>query len=350
MSAADLFVNARGEPALAHALAHEIPSADSIDLLCAFVRWHGLRVLMDPLATHCRDGKPLRVITDGLHRVHGTEGARLAGGRRRASEGELRHTSPLACTPRLGFPAEDGLLHGLRWLVEPVEIGTARRRGVERAAVGSGFAGRAGEVRRDLRELLVQPRVPRTTRARPSRRRGSNAPSRHIATMRLDAPLAFLDVEPWPHQREILEKLDVERKRHHRWKNLVVAATGTGKTIVAALDYKRLRAEKTLGPGPAPAVRGAPAGDSEAEPWRVPAGAPRSATSASSMSTAMFRRRWQHVFGSVQSLSQMDLGRLQPDAFDVVIVDEFHRAGALHLQAAARAPEAEAAPRAHRHA
>jgi hypothetical protein len=47
----------------------------------------------------------------------------------------------------------------------------------------------------------------------------------------LEAPLLFLDVEPWPHQREMLEKLAVERERHHRFKNLVVAATGTGKTI-----------------------------------------------------------------------------------------------------------------------
>jgi serine/threonine protein kinase len=41
----------------------------------------------------------------------------------------------------------------------------------------------------------------------------------------LEAPLLFLDVEPWPHQREMLEKLAVERERHHRFKNLVVAAT-----------------------------------------------------------------------------------------------------------------------------
>ncbi len=41
------------EPGLAHALAHEIPSADSIDLLCAFVRWHGLRLLADPLEALC---------------------------------------------------------------------------------------------------------------------------------------------------------------------------------------------------------------------------------------------------------------------------------------------------------
>ncbi len=49
LSASDLLVNARGEPALAHALGSEILSADSIDLLCAFVRWHGLRVLEEPL-------------------------------------------------------------------------------------------------------------------------------------------------------------------------------------------------------------------------------------------------------------------------------------------------------------
>jgi hypothetical protein len=54
LSASDLLVNARGEPALAHALGSEILSADSIDLLCAFVRWHGLRVLEEPLRAHRR--------------------------------------------------------------------------------------------------------------------------------------------------------------------------------------------------------------------------------------------------------------------------------------------------------
>lgn len=63
LSAADLLVNAHGEPALAYALVHEIPSSDEIDLLCAFVRWHGVRVLADQLTAHCRAGRPLRVIT-----------------------------------------------------------------------------------------------------------------------------------------------------------------------------------------------------------------------------------------------------------------------------------------------
>ena len=32
----------------------------------------------------------------------------------------------------------------------------------------------------------------------------------------------------------------IERERHDRHRNLVVAATGTGKTVVAALDYRQL--------------------------------------------------------------------------------------------------------------
>lgn len=43
------------------------------------------------------------------------------------------------------------------------------------------------------------------------------------------------------YQQEILEKLDVERNVHGHFRNLVVAATGTGKTVIAAFDFKRCR-------------------------------------------------------------------------------------------------------------
>lgn len=45
---------------------------------------------------------------------------------------------------------------------------------------------------------------------------------------------------PRPYQQEVLNELEVEREVHGRFKNLVVMATGTGKTIVAGLDYRRL--------------------------------------------------------------------------------------------------------------
>ena len=50
--------------------------------------------------------------------------------------------------------------------------------------------------------------------------------------------LVFFDLYPYAHQKEILEDLRREREEYNSFKNLVVAATGTGKTMIAAFDYK----------------------------------------------------------------------------------------------------------------
>src|SRR5439155_297209 len=51
-------------------------------------------------------------------------------------------------------------------------------------------------------------------------------------------PVYQFDIHPYPYQQEILDQLAADRTHHGRTRNLVVAATGTGKTVVAALDYK----------------------------------------------------------------------------------------------------------------
>jgi superfamily II DNA or RNA helicase len=325
LSAADLLVNARGEPALAHALAHEIPSADSIDLLCAFVRWHGLRVLMDPLTAHCRARKPLRVITT----VYTGSTERKA----------LDWLVSLGADVKVSYDTQSTRLHAKAWLFR-------RETGYSTSYIGSSNLSKSAlldgvewnvrlsevaspdvlkKIDATFEGYWSSPEYEAYKGADEEKSRFDRAVSADRDT--LDAPLAFLEVEPWPHQREILERLDAERKRHHRWKNLVVAATGTGKTIVAALDYKRVRGEKALGPDP-----------------RLLFVAHRQEILKQSLFA--FRQvlrdgdfgelyvagevpeQWRHVFGSVQSLSQMDFERLPPDTFDIVIVDEFHRAGA----------------------
>lgn len=50
-----------------------------------------------------------------------------------------------------------------------------------------------------------------------------------------------MDITPYSYQQEILDKLEAERKVRGYHRNLVVAATGTGKTVISALDYKRFR-------------------------------------------------------------------------------------------------------------
>ena len=43
------------------------------------------------------------------------------------------------------------------------------------------------------------------------------------------------------YQNAILEKLKLERDIFGHYRNLVVAATGTGKTVIAAFDYKNFK-------------------------------------------------------------------------------------------------------------
>jgi superfamily II DNA or RNA helicase len=40
-------------------------------------------------------------------------------------------------------------------------------------------------------------------------------------------------------------KIRVERTVHNRYRNLLVAATGTGKTVISAFDYKTLENNKS---------------------------------------------------------------------------------------------------------
>jgi len=58
-----LLTNSRGEPAIGHELRAEIHSSDAIDVVMAFVRWSGIRPLVEALRRHCRDGKRLRLVT-----------------------------------------------------------------------------------------------------------------------------------------------------------------------------------------------------------------------------------------------------------------------------------------------
>jgi superfamily II DNA or RNA helicase len=51
--------------------------------------------------------------------------------------------------------------------------------------------------------------------------------------------LFFMDIRPYPYQQEILDQLEAERSIRGYFRNLIVAATGTGKTVISAFDYKQ---------------------------------------------------------------------------------------------------------------
>ncbi len=140
----------------------------------------------------------------------------------------------------------------------------------------------------------------------------------------LDAtPLSFFDIRPYPYQQEILDKLSAERSLHGRWRNLVVAATGTGKTVVAALDYAR-----QAGPGHPSLLFVAHRREILQQSLATFRQVLRDGSFGELLVDGQRPSQWRHVFASVQSLAGLDPADLAPDTFAVVIVDEFHHAAA----------------------
>lgn len=148
-----------------------------------------------------------------------------------------------------------------------------------------------------------------------------------LAHTAADKPLTLsgLQVRPYPYQAEMLEQLDVERVVHDRHRNLVVAATGTGKTVVAALDYRDLceRAGRRL-----PLLFVAHRKEILTQSRRTYQEVLGDAGFGELYVDGARPERWEHVFASVQSLSAYGLGSIPADAFDVVVIDEFHHAQA----------------------
>jgi hypothetical protein len=67
-------VNAPKEHRIGQELQREFASADAVDLVCAFVRWYGLRILEAPLR-RCRSSRSRPC--DRLHRLRRSQGDAL---------------------------------------------------------------------------------------------------------------------------------------------------------------------------------------------------------------------------------------------------------------------------------
>jgi len=320
LSVSALLVNGRDEHRIGHELKRELASADGVDLICAFIRWQGLRLLERELKQVCVAGKRFRVLTTvycGATEARALDALVDWGADVKVSYDTQRtrlhakawlfRRDTAFSTAYIGSSnlSASALLDGLEWNV--------RLSAVENSHVLDRFAAAFESYWQDPEfETYSHAERPRFERAI---RRQTTDPADQ---------LVGLDLEPYQFQREILAKLDAERVLHGRWKNLVVAATGTGKTVIAALDYRRIR-----------------------EQWREArllfvAHRKEILTQSRSVFRAALRdgsfgERWvdgerpvdgQHIFASIQTLARADLDRLPRDAFDIVIVDEVHHAEA----------------------
>lgn len=137
--------------------------------------------------------------------------------------------------------------------------------------------------------------------------------------------LSGLEVRPYPYQRDMLERLEVEREVHDRHRNLLVAATGTGKTVMAALDYRALRRKLGRDLRLLFVAHRREILDQSMRTYQDVVG---DANLGEALHSGDIPASWTHVFASVQSLNAERLRRLDPRHFDVVVIDEFHHATA----------------------
>ena len=244
----------RGEPRIGHELACEIDSADRVDALVSFVTKGGVRVLRDAIdrlaLRHARGGPPvLRLITttytgateaaavEELARLPGVEVRVSFDGRRTRLHAKawLFHRESGLSTAYVGSAnlSAPALTAGLEWMV--------KLSGADLPHVIAKFAGAFETLWADREFRRFDPDDP----ADRERLRGALGAARGSDET---ARLTFFTIEPYEFQEEILDRLRAERELHGRHRNLVVAATGTGKTVIAAFDYARRAAAVGLRP------------------------------------------------------------------------------------------------------
>lgn len=108
---------------------------------------------------------------------------------------------------------------------------------------------------------------------------------------------------------------------------IVISATGTGKTILSAFDVKAANPERMLF-----VVHREQILDKAIEEFQRVLDAPLSEFGKLTGSTKQHDRKY--VFATVQTLSKQDtLSLLDEDAFDYILIDEVHRAGAKSYEA-----------------
>ena len=243
LSQSALLVNGRDQPRIGTEVNLELASADRVDLLCAFIKFHGVRILEAQIDAFIRRGGTLRVITTTY----------MGASERRAIDRLAR----VGASIKIAYETRMTRLHAKAWLFH-------RNTGFSTAYVGSSNLSKSALIdglewnvrltsvkqahlidtfRATFEQYWEDPAFESydSSDAEQRNRLDAALQTEYAGARDLPIELSAIEVHPWPYQREILEQLSAERELHGSYRNLVVMATGTGKTVVAGLDYRRLQ-------------------------------------------------------------------------------------------------------------
>ena len=326
----ELFTGGSGNISLESELRKEILSSNRIDLLVSFIKWKGIIILEKELREFTKRGGKLRVISTTYMGASDYKAIELLSGLDNTevkisynNSNERLHAKAYLFYRNTGYHtgyigssnfSRSALTDGLEWNVKITtsEIGHVIdkfQKTFETYWQNSEFELFNNETDSiKLKDALNQNKI--------------NKDQKAITN--------YFDIKPYSYQVEILEKLEVERVVHFRNRNLVVAATGTGKTIISAFDFKKFLAinkkakllfiahRKEILQQAQSTFRGVLRDNNFGELW-VDGNEPTN---------------FENIFASVQTLqNRISNLTLSPEYFDFIIIDEVH-----HIKASSYRP------------
>ena len=326
LSQSELFTGSNVGLSLESELKREILSSDEIWWLVSFIKWTGVRIFADELKQFTNSGRKLKIITTSYMGATDQKAVNFLG--------SLPNTEV-----RMSYNTSQERLHAKSYMFlrdSGFDTGYIGSSNISRSALTNGLEWNLKVTTQEIPHIITKFKSTFETyweshefeKYHPDDEKDQIRLKKSLANARgvqNNDPVLFFDLEPHSYQKQILEKLHIERTIHGRHKNLIVAATGTGKTVISAFDFRRFNREN---PG-AKLLFVAHREEMLKQARKTFQAVLRDASFGELWVGGIKPEHFNQLFVSVQTLKgQIKSLVLTDDFYDMIVIDEVHHISA----------------------